>query len=883
MDKFVIIDGNAIVHRAYHAIPPLTDKNGRVVNAVYGFTSMLLKVWNQIQPEYMVVTFDMPGKTFRHEKYKEYKGTRVKADQDLYDQIPLCHEMVKAFNIPIFEKAGYEADDVIGTISKYPELKKKKIETYIVTGDLDTLQLVDENVKVYTMRKGMSDIVIYDIDKVNERFQFGPEHVIDYKALRGDSSDNIPGVSGIGEKIATDLIVNYGTIEKLYSELKKQGDDIDLKKGVIKKLREGKEDAIMSKELATIDLEVPQIDFKIPDCKLSEFNKDEVLKIFQEFEFTSLLRRVPGMDDVKVVKKEKKIKKKMDVIEIKDNDGIKEVGSKIKKEKTFIAQQITREGGDFLGIVIIADDVGYWIEEKYVNKLKDIFQDNDIELLGHDLKQLIKVLLKDNIVVNNKLFDLQIASYLLHPGSRSHDPASIVLKNLGKELPVGTGQESLFGINYMAKAQELSLLQQSVKKLTESLDKINNFGLFQEIEMPLVKVLAEIEHNGVSIDDKKLKELSIQVNTDIKKLTKSIHKLAGEEFNVSSTLQLREILFEKLELPTEGIKKGKTGYSTNVDTLEKLRDIHPIIKKIEEYRELSKLQNTYIDVLPTLVNKETKRIHASFNQAVTATGRLSSSDPNLQNIPIRTELGREIRKSFVSKKGYSLVVADYSQIELRIVASLAKDKKMMEIFSNDLDIHKATAAAINGVKLEEVTKEMRRAAKEVNFGVLYGMGSYGLSNRTGIPVWEAKEFIKKYFEQFKDVKEYIDQNLKFTKKEGYCETLFGRRRYIPELNSHNFQLRSAAERMAINHPIQGTAADLMKMAMIAVSDKLKKEFKKDETMMILQVHDELVIEVKKGLEKKVGEIIQRTMEDVVKLNVPVKVDVETGTRWGEIK
>ncbi len=887
MEKFVIIDGNAIVHRAYHAIPPLTDKKGRVVNAVYGFSSMLLKVWDQIQPKYMAVTFDMPGKTFRHEKYTEYKGTRVKADQDLYDQIPLCHEVVQAFNIPIFEKAGFEADDVIGTISKYPDLIKENIETYIVTGDMDTLQLVDENIKVYTLRKGMSDVVIYDIDKVKERFQFGPEKVVDYKALRGDSSDNIPGVRGIGEKTATQLILAYGSIEKMYSELEKQGDDIDLKKGVIAKLRENKENAFMSKELATIDLNVPKLNFKISDCVLSEYNKEEVLKLFQEFEFTSLLRRVPGMrESVKeedVIKKESVFKKSIEVKEISSNKEIEEVLKIIEKEKTFSAQQILRDKTELLGIIVVTNSAGYWIEKKYINKFENIFENKDIELIGHDLKQLVKALLKENIEIKNILFDIQIASYLLNPGSRSHDPASIILKNLGKELPAGSGQESLFGANYTSKAQEIFLLQQCAKTLKENLDKINNLGLFREIEMPLVNVLAEIENNGVAIDEKKLKELSVEVNNRIAKLTKKIHKLAGEEFNIASTLQLREILFEKLELPTQGMKKGKTGYSTNAETLEKLHDIHPIIKHIEEFREMTKLQNTYIDVLPTLVNKETKRIHAKFNQAVTATGRLSSSDPNLQNIPIRTELGREIRKSFVSQKGYSLVVADYSQIELRIVASLAKDKKMMEIFSNDLDIHKATAAAINGVKLEDVTKEMRRAAKEVNFGVLYGMGSYGLSNRTGIPVWQAKEFITKYFESFKDVKKYIDTNLKFTQKEGYCETLFGRRRYLPELNSHNFQVRSSAERMAINHPIQGTAADLMKMAMISVQKELKKQFKSGETMMILQVHDELVIEVKKGLEEKVSKLIQKTMEEVVKLNVPVKVDVDSGTRWGEIK
>ncbi|MDP1709686.1 MAG: DNA polymerase, partial [Candidatus Komeilibacteria bacterium] len=530
-------------------------------------------------------------------------------------------------------------------------------------------------------------------------------------------------------------------------------------------------------------------------------------------------------------------------------------------------------------------------------------------LFGHDLKPLIKVLILNKIKTLNPIFDVMIASYLLSPGSRAHDPASVVLKVLGKELPTGSGQESLFGVDARSAAEELWLIYQTADKLKQDLIKTDDLGLFQKVEMPLIFVLAEMELNGIAVDLKMLAKLSAEAKIAIKKLTQKIYKMSGQEFNIASPLQLREVLFEKMDIPVAGIKKGKTGLSTSADELEKLRGLHPIIDEISNYRELAKLQNTYIDVLPTLINKKTGRIHTTFNQAVTATGRLSSSDPNLQNIPIRTELGREVRKTFISELGNTLISADYSQIELRIVASLAEDKRMMEIFEKDEDIHTATAAAINGVPLSEVTKAMRRAAKEVNFGVLYGMGVYGLSWRAEIPPYQAKEFIEKYFREFSGVKKYIEQNLAFTKKEGYCETLFGRRRYLPELKSANHQLRAAAERMAINHPVQGTAADLMKMAMIEVAKKIQDLFCHPErakraegslkhnerdssasvgmttsdVKMLLQVHDELIFEVKKGTEDEVSKTVKEIMEKVVKLRVPIKVEVHSGHSWGEIK
>lgn len=889
MTKFVIIDGNAIIHRAYHGIPPLHLKDGQMVNAVYGFASMLFKVWHDLKPTHLCVSFDVAGGSHaRQEKYDKYKATRVKADQELYNQIPLVHELVQCMGLPIYEKKGFEADDVIGTVVK--EMKEKVDEIYIVTGDMDTLQLVNENTKVYTLRKGMNDIVIYNIPEVKKRFGFGPELVIDYKALRGDTSDNIPGVPGIGEKTATDLILKYGNLEQIYEvvekESKKEKSDL-FSPSVLRKMVDGKESAKMSYHLATIDCAVPDMDLKLKDCELGEFDREKVVACFQKFEFVSLLKRLPGFKDVaeeKIVSKAKS-KKIVDLNfkEINNKEEVEELIESIKKSGNFAAKGITSSPdvhtADLLGMSVVVGENGYYIKNNLVKDFVRIFNDEKVELVGHNLKQLAKVLFLQKQEIKNSLFDVMVASYLLNPGTRAHDVPSVILKILGRELPSGSGQESLFGVDTKAVTIELYLISHTVQTLKEELQKTDNLGLLQKLEMPLMLVLAEVELNGVALDLELLKKLSTQVNDEIKRVSKKIFDLAGMEFNISSPTQLREVLFEKLEIPVDGIKKGKTGLSTDSQQLEKMRDLHPIINEIEIYREITKLQNTYIDVLPTLVNKKTGRIHTNYNQVVAATGRLSSVDPNLQNIPIRTELGREIRKAFVATEDNVLLSADYSQIELRIVASLAKDEKMMEIFEKDLDIHKATAAAINGVPLEEVTKEMRRAAKEVNFGVLYGMGTYGLSWRAEIPHWQAKEFIQKYFEQFSGVKKYLDQTIAFTKKEGYCETLFGRRRYIPELNSQNFQLRSAAERMAINHPIQGTAADLIKMAMVAVQPQLKDLGVK----MILQVHDELVFEVKKGQEEKVGKIVKEAMEGVVKLSVPVRVDLNFGRSWGEMK
>ncbi len=902
MERLIIIDGNAIIHRAYHALPPMTTKDGHLVNAVYGFASMLLKVWKDLRPTHIAVTFDVAGgSTARLEKFKAYKATRVKADQELYDQIPTVHDLVRVFDLPIYEKKGYEADDVIGTIVEQVESRKSKVESdklevFIVTGDMDTLQLVKDGVKVYTLRKGLSDVVVYDAAAVTQRYGFGPELMVDYKALRGDASDNIPGVPGIGEKIGSELIQKVGGLEEIYKQLRTPNSELrtKFKDGIIKKLEAGKESALMSKSLAAIDCDVPDLRFKLEDCRLKDFDRAKVAKLFQKLEFVSLLKRVPGKGgEIEAEEKKSKAprrlpKQELKFSEIKTSAEAIRLIKLVQEKKSFAGRAIT-EGGDLFtshltGLVLVVGRETFYAKDEAVKTCLKLFEEKDIELVGHNLKQLFKIMAREKVVVKNTLFDVMVASYLLNPGSRAHDMGSVVLKILGKELKVGSGQESLFGLDAKTLAVELELISEAGEKLRHELVKVDNLGLFSNVEMPLIPVLAEMELNGVAVDEKKLAELSRRVAGEIKKVSEKIYRLAGQEFNISSPLQLREILFEKLDIPVEGIKRGKTGLSTSAEQLEKMRGLHPIIDEIEIHRELSKLQNTYIDVIPTLINKTTGRIHTTFNQVVTATGRLSSSDPNLQNIPIRTALGREVREAFIAEPGNVLVSADYSQIELRIVASLAEDKKMIEIFERGEDIHRATAAAINNVPLDKVTKEMRRAAKEVNFGILYGMGTYGLSWRAEISHAEAKAFIEKYFREFSGVKKYIDRTLEFTKKEGYCETLFGRRRYLPELNSKNFQLRSAAERMAINHPVQGTAADLMKMGMIEVYGRVKSQkskVKSDKIKMILQVHDELVLEVEKSLADEVGKIVKEVMENVAKLRVPIEAHVSIVKNWGE--
>jgi DNA polymerase I len=892
---FVIIDGHAIIHRAYHALPPMTVKDGTMVNAVYGFTSMLLKVIEMLQPTHLAVSFDVSGGTFRNELFDQYKATRAPVDQDLFDQIPLVYDIVKIFDIPIYKKKGYEADDVIGSIAKKME-QEKDIQTIIVTGDKDLLQLVDEkNTKVYLLRRGMSDMELYDAVGVEKRFGFAPTLIPDFKALMGDPSDNIPGVRGVGKKTGTDLIMNIGDLDVIYDQLEKEHSNLHatFRPSVLKKLTEGKENAYMSLELATIVKDVSELNFNIQDCRMHTFDVEEVKNVFKQFEFFSLIKRIPGVAKNSTQKEEEisQKKKKKEILTIVDTNNFVSFEKKLRAAPYVSCKEMLLGDAfvksNFEGLLFIISGKSFFVkvallQQTEQKKVYAFFSDTKKILLGHDIKELIKVLDIFGVQVKNILFDIKIASYVINSSTRAHDIESIVQRELGESLPEKTKQSTLFGIDPTLIIEEMRYYDSLYEKYKKQLQDDENMGLFDTIEMPLIPLLAVMENNGILVDIVLMKSLSERVTKEIRNREKKIWKHAGKEFNVSSSTQLREVLFEELELPTQGIKKGKTGYSTAASELEKLREMHDIISQIESYRELEKLRNTYIDVLPRLVQKETGRIHTHFNQTVATTGRLSSSNPNLQNIPIRTPLGKEIRDAFIATPGNVLIAADYSQVELRIVASLAKDKKMLEIFKKGEDIHTATAAAINGVEIKDVTKEMRRAAKEVNFGVLYGMGSYGLASRTGIPAWQAKEFIEEYFKQFAGVKMYLEETLANAKDDGYVETLFGRRRYIPELRASNFQLRSAGERMAINMPVQGTAADLMKLAMIALHEKLSV-YKREDVCMLLQVHDEVVFEVKKELAEEVAALVKDIMEHVTELRVPIDVQVHIGECWGDMK
>lgn len=914
--KLIIIDGNALIHRSFHALPPtLRNKKGVLVNAVYGFTSFLLKALNEFHPEYVVLTLDKKGPTFRHEAYAEYKATRVKAPDELYEQIPLVKQVAEAFNIPIFELSGFEADDLIGTICEKTN-SEKNLEKIIITGDLDTLQLINDRTKVYTMSRGLSDSVLYGAEQVRERYSLNPDQIIDYKALRGDVSDNIPGVKGIGEKTASDLLVEFKTLDGVYAAAEKNSPKI--KPRIIELLKEHKDKAYLSQQLATIDLNAP-LKFSLNNISFTSFKLENVLEIFSEFEFKSLLPKVKDLRDK--INKDHGLKtkdssepaegsgeakfarnaEKFDYQLIDDDKKFSSFLKKIKLQKEFAVDTET-SGLDPITAELIGISFSWQEGEAYfvlINKerlaqLKPILENEKIKKYGHNLKFDWRVLKNQGVELKNLAFDTMIASYLLNPGNRQHNLDSVVFSELGFEKiskkNLAATQPTQLSLDFKAlDPEKLSLYScedadfsnRLVKVLTKRLKSENLLDLFKKMEMPLVAILGEIENNGIKIDLKPIKILDKEVGQKLEKLEKDIYKLAKAKFNINSTKQLKEILFEKLEIPTDNIKKTKTGFSTAEDELEKLNDLHPIIPLLRDYRELNKLQTTYLNALPNMINPKTGRIHTNFNQTVAATGRLSSNDPNLQNIPTRTEEGRKIREAFVAETGYSLLGFDYSQIELRLGAHISGDKKMIAAFKNNEDIHRATAAEINGVALSAVTKNMRREAKAINFGILYGQGPHGLSQSAGIPYWQAGEFIKKYFLSYPGIKKMVANSIKQVQKDAYAITLFGRRRPLPEINSSIGMVRKSAERMAINTPLQGTAADLIKMAMIKVEELIKGH--EDEIRLLLQIHDELIFEIKKDKIDFYSPKIKNIMQTVLELRVPIIVDESRGNNWGELK
>lgn len=899
--KLAIIDGHALLYRAWHAVPPLKTKDGLMVNAVFGFTSLLLKIIKELKPDYIIASFDLAAKTFRHKQYKDYKAQRVKQADEFYDQIPLAHNIITAFNIPILTKEGFEADDIIGTITKEVYKKYDDIQTTIVTGDLDALQLVNDRTRVFTLKRGVNDTITYDIAAVKERYGLKPEQLIDLKAIQGDTSDNIKGVKGIGAKGAANLIQEFGSLENLY---KKIGNS-DVKDRIKNLLLEQKDDAFASKELVTIVTDVP-IKWKLAEAEFSDFDPEKVHKIFQKFEFRSLLDKIPHRDaksnsQISLLKKTD-----ADYTYINDTVAFEDFYKKLKTQKLFAFDTET------YGLDVINDDIlgisfcwqtkdSYFIDlsnkelrKLVLPKLKLILENPEVKKIGHNIKFDYKVLKVLGIELAGLEFDTLIAAYLINSnrGLKLEELAfsylgykKLKLIELLDEVPkkkdgIDVSQIPMDKLAWYG-AEDSDITFRLYKKLLPLVESNKNLELIKKMELPLIPVLAEMELNGVELDIDFLAEMAKKFDHEIKKVSQKIYKLAGSEFNIASPKQIKEVLFEDLQISTAGIKKTKTGISTAASELEKMKDAHPIIKLIVEHRELSKLQSTYIRALPELVNKKTKRLHTSFNQAVTTTGRLSSSDPNLQNIPIRTTLGRQIRQAFVAPSGYRLLCADYSQIELRLAASISKDPKMMKSFKDGEDIHSRTAAEIHKIPLDQVSKEIRRTAKEVNFGILYGLGSVGLAQRTDMNRNEAKEFIEKYFRVYKKIKDYITKTKSFAHDHGYVQTIFGRRRYLSDINSSMPMLRAAAERMAINMPLQGTAADLLKLAMIKIYQGLPKISSKSK--MVLQVHDELVLEVPKDDLKKVAKFVKDTMENIYQLPVPLVADMETGKNWGKLE
>lgn len=881
----ILIDAHALIHRAYHALPPLTTKKGELVNAVFGFTSILLKVLRELKPDYILAAFDLPEPTFRHIEYKEYKATRVKAPDELYAQIGRVKEVLDAFGIPVYEKAGFEADDILGTITQMLNAGRYSLNAIIITGDLDTLQLVDENTVVHTLKKGVSDIAIYDKKAVIERFGFEPEKMTDFKGLKGDPSDNIPGVKGVGEKTASVLIQKFGNLENLYKALEeKPAGELGIAEGIFKKLTADKDAAFFSKKLATIDRNVP-IDFNLSACETEKFDKNKVIGLFEELGFYTLVKRLQQNEDAKNGEpreqgkpgiRPKKTAKIETIVKKDDLKKLKPFYIAAEKEK-HLAVGASESAGDLFSeprlIAAASPDVVFEIPLSLVKnekKLIEILEDEEIKKIGHNLKAILKILRKSGVGLKGLCFDIMLAAYLLNPGERDYSLPKIIFREFGEaetasDLPV-PAVDKLFALE--------SALSEKLK--TNGLGKV-----FFEIETPLIPILAEMEENGVKIKTDIFSKLSKEVGEEIQKLEKEIYKLSGTEFNISSPKQLSAVLFGKLEIGTKGMRKtaGGGAISTQASELEKLRGKHKVIDFILKYRELAKLKTTYLDALPALADEKGK-IHTTFEQTATATGRLSSRDPNLQNIPAQGEWAKKIRSAFLAQDGFVLAAFDYSQIELRIAAALSGDKKMIKAFADGKDIHTLTAAEINNVSEEKVTPEMRRQAKTLNFGVLYGMAAKSFSETAGLSTAEAKNFIDEYFSDFSGLAEFLEKIKEEARQSGCVSTLTGRLRYLPEINFSNWQLRQAAERMAINMPIQGLAADIVKMAMVEIQ---RRGVLGDDCRLLLQVHDELIFEIKENAAEKTGEKIKTAMEKVFALpnGVSLSVNAAFGKNWSQ--
>ena len=859
MKKIVLVDGNNLLFRSYYATAYtgniMRNKEGFPTNGVYGFVNMINKIISEEKPEYMMVAFDI-GKTFRHEKYERYKDGRRETPDDLKVQFPVAKKILTAMGIKYLECAGYEADDIIGTISMWCE-KDPEYEALIVSSDKDLLQLISDETVVKLLKT--KDYIWMDKKTFNDTYGFDPIHMIDLKALMGDSSDNIPGVKGIGEKGAIKLVSEYKTIDNIY-------ENIDKIKGATQiKLIDGKEDAYYSKDLVTIYREVP-LDITFDDLLYKGENADELIDIYNDLGFYSLLRKINTSDIKKEKSREEKFKIISDINDVKISDD-----TSIYLDTTIG----NYHDAEILGIALYNSTLSCYIPFDIFKNNTSIL-DTDYNLSTYDYKKLIVVFNKYGIKVPNINFDTMISAYLLNYETK--DDICYLANKLNIYIPSYDKKEVVTTEEAARRAiLKAKFIYNTKDKLYEDMKREDNIYLFENIEMPLAKVLAKMETTGIRVDKKVLEEMGTEIKIKLEILTRDIYNYAGEEFNINSPKQLGEILFDKLKLP--GAKKNKNGYATDIDVLKKLTE-YPIINKILEYRALAKLYSTYIDGIISTIREDGK-IHTIYTQTLTRTGRLSSIEPNLQNIPMRSEYGRLIRKAFIPEDNSVILSSDYSQIELRVFAHLSGVNDLINAFKEGVDIHTKTAMDIFKVPMEGVTKNMRRQAKAVNFGILYGISSYGLAEDIGIPVKEAKEFINKYFETYPGVKDYMDKEIDEAKRNGYVKTIMNRKRVIEELKSSNYMVRSMGERMALNTPVQGSASDILKKAMVEISDIFEKENIKSK--MLLQVHDELIFNVYNDEIDKVKDIVYNTMTKVFELKVPLDVDIELGNNWYEAK
>ncbi len=885
MKKLIVIDGNSLANRAFYAIPILSNSKGVITNAVYGFTNMLMRIIKQEQPDYLAVAFDISRKVFRHEQYADYKAQRKGMPEELRGQMDLIKDVLRAMNIAIYEKEGYEGDDVIGSMVRWAE--KQDIHSIIITGDKDSLQLISDKTSVFLTKKGISELAKYDAAALQEEYNLVPDQIRDLKGLMGDASDNIPGVPGVGEKTALKLLHQYGTVEELYQHL----DDFNGKK-LGDKLRENEAQAFMSKDLATIFCDVP-LEFTEEALARHPFDVPRLTALYKELELRSLLNELTAMyppepvdwtdmpvegmlEDMDDMAPGMTVKKGVKITEL---DAFRELIDDMPPMSISLILNTTpgnARDSRVASFGIMINDTPYLVEcgdnfSAFAEVLKPWMEDKRVLLLTDDAKKIFVHFEKEKIVVNSLFWDGQLFAYLFNPESKDLSLEAMLAQYFDVTLP-DEPEEHLYGL--------LKGIYVLSDFFIEKLEQENLTDLYTSIELPLTQVLAIMELEGVRIDTNYLKTLGVELSGRIEELKQKLYEAAGEEFNLNSSKQLGVILFEKLGLPV--IKKTKTGYSTDAEVLDTLAEEHEFVKDILAYRQLTKLNSTYIEGILKLVRPETGKVHTTFNQTITATGRLSSTEPNLQNIPIKTEEGKRIRKAFVpSTQGNVLVAADYSQIELRILAHMSKDPVLVESFMNDEDIHRRTASEVFGVPMESVSKEMRRNAKAVNFGIIYGQTDYGLSKELGISRAEAKAYIESYFARYSGVKQWIDQAIADARTTGISTTMMGRKRYIKDINSKNFNLRSFAERTAVNTPIQGSAADIIKRAMLKVQSKLYQN--KLKAQLILQVHDELILEVPPQEIAGVIKILHECMEEAAELEVPLKIDVNVGFNWYDME